>query len=43
MGFAWGLTAVGMALTWCLGGLKVLDGYNGWTTCNFFRFSCVCI
>ena len=26
MGFAWGLTAIGMALTWWLGGLKVLDG-----------------
>ena len=26
MGFAWGLTTIGMALTWWLGGLKVLDG-----------------
>jgi ABC-type multidrug transport system fused ATPase/permease subunit len=26
MGFAWGLTAIGIALTWWLGGLKVLDG-----------------
>jgi ABC-type multidrug transport system fused ATPase/permease subunit len=26
MGFAWGLTAIGIAITWWLGGLKVLDG-----------------
>ena len=25
MGFAWGLTAIGIALTWWLGGLKVLN------------------
>ena len=44
MGFAWGLTTIGMALTWWLGGLKVFRwGYNGRTTCNFFRFSFVCI
>ena len=26
MGFAWGLTTIGLALTWSLGGLKILDG-----------------
>ena len=25
MGFAWGLTTIGIALTWWLGGLKVLN------------------